>query len=664
MLSKEIEIVALIVIVVFAVALVFSYTIYRKWFNSTNSSTKSKANSSKRKAITVAGKKAETKGRVGIDSEQDVQEKGGKDDLQKKQDEIEEQKAELKTHQEFSRTKKDDIVFNQQNTNQQGQKNRYKQTGQESLRKELPKISYKGAVPKTKEPRKTNTLYLDDDKVEIRVIQSIPDPGKAEAKRIGYLPNAFFNQQEPYSYPVVKMPSKNSYIKFPRKGRSDKKGYKENEFKIYLDQYFQTQFNIFNDKHIPTKNGRPYEPDFVMSNEEEGKNIFINIEIDEPYDGWLKTPTHCEGENDLRDDFFTKRGWIVIRFAEIQVHQDPIGCCALVAKVIHSIDETYTSELLGKDFSQIVPQWNNLQAKKWAIERYREKYLGIESFGKRPNIITEYEIFDSNADKACEAEALGSEKMRNKQDGYDFLSKKNKEFRDKRITFDPIEHRYFIDRNPDTISVTQLVNKFFPEFDAPYWAPIKADQRGITTQGILAEWEAKREDSAKKGTALHEAIEGHYNDSKHISTTKEFEFFLDFKKRFNTMRPYRTEWRIFDEDMLVAGTVDMVYKKEDGALFIFDWKRSEKVVYADGTIKRPSFQFASGELGHLADNSYNKYCLQQNIYKAILEKRYSQKISSMNLLVLHEAFDRYHIVQIPEMRKEVNFIFNHLLHLK
>ena len=127
------------------------------------------------------------------------------------------------------------------------------------------------------------------------------------------------------------------------------------------------------------------------------------------------------------------------------------------------------------------------------------------------------------------------------------------------------------------------------------------------------------------------------------------------------MTPFRSEWRIFDEDLLVAGTIDMVYKKEDGSLYMFDWKRSEKVVRIDGSVKNDEYQFAFGELKHLGDNSFNRYCLQQNIYKAILEKRYKQKISSMNLLVMHETYDRYHYIPIPNMDKEVNYILTYAL---
>ncbi len=507
--------------------------------------------------------------------------------------------------------------------------------------------------------RKTVTPYFDGNEVQVKVIRSVPESSLPVSKIIGFSPNDHFTQLGPYNYPVAKMPQKNSRIKFPRKGRSNKKGYKEDDFLIHLNKHFKTNFSVFNDRHIPTENGRPYEPDFVLSSEKDSKNIFINIEIDEPYDGWMRTPTHCIGENDLRDEFFTKRGWIVIRFAEIQIHLEPQKCCAYIAKVIHSVDSTFNSDLLNETNPKENFQWDNLQAKKWASQKYREEYLGIDNFGKRPNIITEYDIIESETDKSVEKE-IPKQKNKSIAGGWD-LARGDKDSRDGRISFDPIEHRYFIDGNPDTISVTQLIDKFFPDFDAPYWAPIKASQRGISTEDILAEWEAKRNDSAIKGTALHEAIENYYQNKSYVTNSAEFRQFIAFKQRYSGMIPFRSEWRIFDEDLLVAGTIDMVYKKEDGSLYMFDWKRSEKVVRSDGTIKNDNYQFAYGELSHLGDNSYNRYCLQQNIYKAILEKRYKKKISSMNLLVMHEIYDRYHHIPIPNMDKEVNYIFSYAL---
>jgi ATP-dependent exoDNAse (exonuclease V) beta subunit len=180
----------------------------------------------------------------------------------------------------------------------------------------------------------------------------------------------------------------------------------------------------------------------------------------------------------------------------------------------------------------------------------------------------------------------------------------------------------------------------------------------------LQEWETKRYNSANLGTQLHEQIENYYNGLPYNKELPEFQHFLKFKEKYATMVPYRSEWRIFDEEYLIAGTIDMVYQKEGDELYMFDWKRSEKVVNAQGKLQLPSYDYASGELSHLSDNSYNRYAIQQNIYKYILEKHYNKKISSMNLLILHPSFDTYHHIKLPDLTEEVKYIFENSKHYR
>ena len=102
----------------------------------------------------------------------------------------------------------------------------------------------------------------------------------------------------------------------------------------------------------------------------------------------------------------------------------------------------------------------------------------------------------------------------------------------------------------------------------------------------------------------------------------------------------------------------MVYEKENGELFIFDWKRSTGVVDNQGEPILKDFNFGFSDLSHLADNSFNKYALQQNVYKHILESNYGKIISSMNLLVLHPDYNDYFHVKLPEMKKEAEFLID------
>ena len=102
----------------------------------------------------------------------------------------------------------------------------------------------------------------------------------------------------------------------------------------------------------------------------------------------------------------------------------------------------------------------------------------------------------------------------------------------------------------------------------------------------------------------------------------------------------------------------MVYEKENGELFLFDWKRSTKIVNNAGLLIQSDFKYGFDQLSHIADNSFNKYALQQNLYKYILEEYYGKKISSMNLLVLHPNYHTFFHVSIPEMKKETEFLIN------
>lgn len=251
------------------------------------------------------------------------------------------------------------------------------------------------------------------------------------------------------------------------------------------------------------------------------------------------------------------------------------------------------------------------------------------------------------------------------------LESKNRHKNDTRISFDKKEHNYFVDGQKIGFSVTAIIDKFFVEFDSGYWAKRKAMEKltrdgvvideKVLTQAIdeiLKKWEEKRRDAAEKGTWLHEKIEDFYNEKYYEEYPIEFSFFKKFHDKYPALTPYRTEWRIFDASVSIAGTVDMVYKKNNGDVFIFDWKRSTKLVDQQGKLLLKDFKYGLDGLSHVEDNSFNRYALQQNIYKYILESNYSVKVSSMNLLVLHPDYKDFIHLSVPEMQKEAKYLID------
>ena len=100
----------------------------------------------------------------------------------------------------------------------------------------------------------------------------------------------------------------------------------------------------------------------------------------------------------------------------------------------------------------------------------------------------------------------------------------------------------------------------------------------------------------------------------------------------------------------------MVYEKDNGELFLFDWKRSTKIVNGAGYLIERDFNYGFEELSHIADNSFNRYSLQLNLYKYIIESNYGKKISSMNLLILHPNYHTFFHLQVPVLENETKFL--------
>ncbi|MBU3658338.1 MAG: WYL domain-containing protein [Flavobacteriales bacterium] len=218
--------------------------------------------------------------------------------------------------------------------------------------------------------------------------QDAEEENQNKLKFIGYEPSTKFEQKVPLNYPMVFMPKSGSVIKYPRKGKQGLKGFTENLFKKSILENFNNLFQIYDDRFVLYKsNQNPFEPDFTLIDETNDINLFIDIEIDEPYDGISRQPIHFMGFDKQRNSFFKNRGWIVIRFAEYQVFKETMSCCKFIAEVINSVNPNFTiSEKLSKikDIGTI-KQWTKGQSIKWAIEKYREKYLGINEFEKHFN---------------------------------------------------------------------------------------------------------------------------------------------------------------------------------------------------------------------------------------------------------------------------------------
>lgn len=108
-------------------------------------------------------------------------------------------------------------------------------------------------------------------------------------------------------------------------------------------------------------------------------NLFIDIEIDEPYIGNDGTPIHfLKGNDEERDTFFTRKNWLVIRFAESQIIENPSACCELISDVVQNLKRCVIEDFSLQSKIKVVASWTSEEAHKLAFVKYRNKYLPHE----------------------------------------------------------------------------------------------------------------------------------------------------------------------------------------------------------------------------------------------------------------------------------------------
>lgn len=281
--------------------------------------------------------------------------------------------------------------------------------------------------------------------------------------------------------------------------------------------------------------------------------------------------------------------------------------------------------------------------------------------------------------------------------------------RDERIQFEEESHTYTIDgTRAGWTSCTGFLHNFFGHFDADaVIAKMMSSSKwyeskyyGMTAEEIKKMWSDKGKASSEAGTRMHLDIEHFYNALPAVWITEgtveaitegtyvpgeavtggggetegkrrcvdidtgivamreaddwtaaggaEWDYFKDYQRAYGSrFEPFRTEWLVFDEEHKVAGSIDMVYKKSDGTLAIYDWKRIEEVKTEN------RFQSGLGPVAHLPDTNYWHYSLQLNVYRYIIQKHYGYTVSELALVVLHPNNRSWRVVKLNFLDDEV-----------
>jgi len=205
------------------------------------------------------------------------------------------------------------------------------------------------------------------------------------------------------------------------------------------------------------------------------------------------------------------------------------------------------------------------------------------------------------------------------------------------LLFEEETHTYQIG-NKILPSVSKKLTRFYDAFDAekiviPYqkkWNKENPDNQK-SREDILNEWKRAGEIAAEKGSEIHAYAEEYPNfpEPKYPEQKGILEFFKKLPSHYEVVY---IELRMHNH--VFAGTADLILlNKKTNKLVIADWK-TNKDLFKNFKKKKLLIPFKN-----LLDTPINKYKIQLNHYKMLIEDMTSLEVEDMWLIWLTQETD-------------------------
>lgn len=187
------------------------------------------------------------------------------------------------------------------------------------------------------------------------------------------------------------------------------------------------------------------------------------------------------------------------------------------------------------------------------------------------------------------------------------------------LTFDSQRHLYFWKGKQVKYSVSALVEKHAPKFDAELVLPYSAEKQTrerketITIDQLREEWKQINIEACRLGTETHDFMERFTGLQKPITPQQKagVQFFKDHCGEYEIL--FR-ELRMYSKKYKFAGTEDLILQhKKTKKIIAADYKTNKDLFkcYKGQTLLEPFSQFEA--------HPYNKIQLQLSYYQIMLE---------------------------------------------
>lgn len=237
--------------------------------------------------------------------------------------------------------------------------------------------------------------------------------------------------------------------------------------------------------------------------------------------------------------------------------------------------------------------------------------------------------------------------------------------RNSRLVIDQENHLYIVDGKPMEFSVTELIHKYFDNFNGPvvakkmvenpqfrtdpkykrYWSITAGLSKEEAVVAICNEWKSANTANLE-GTAMHANIEEYLISDTPIPDSAEKTLFLRYHEDMlaSGFITFRSEQAVYDEEYDLGGSVDMLYTRPEWLderpvkAVLCDWKRSKEIKFHGFAAFNKPPKCGRGLCADIEDCNFQHYSLQLNIYKHLLEKHYNMKIVKMEIVVIFPSW--------------------------
>jgi hypothetical protein len=238
------------------------------------------------------------------------------------------------------------------------------------------------------------------------------------------------------------------------------------------------------------------------------------------------------------------------------------------------------------------------------------------------------------------------------------------------IVYQDKTHQYFNLEGVEYKSVSRALNGIKVPFDRMKMSGIMANkiamEQGISVEkaqeGLLKQWDKKKDDSIDKGNYVHDSMERYSLSGKYDEEMKDAVMFLqDILKDYYRFYP---EVIIHSHTYRMAGRTDMALQRQNSKVPVIDFldykSNSEKGIQFD-SIGRKTIpirhynKFFLPPFDYLEDCNYTLYALQLSIYAFMAIERLGIKVGKLAILFVDNDFQPS-LIPIPFMYQEAKMI--------